>query len=103
MPCVAPTIGVVAVTEQEMVMEVLSKAECLERLGDHHFGRISMVAGRQPIIRRPRCPQSRHSTVSRRYLGAWPEKPLDPDRIRAHQGAPVAALVSGAKGSSSPG
>jgi nitroimidazol reductase NimA-like FMN-containing flavoprotein (pyridoxamine 5'-phosphate oxidase superfamily) len=33
-----------------MVMEVHSQTECLDLLADHHFGRISMVAGGQPII-----------------------------------------------------
>jgi nitroimidazol reductase NimA-like FMN-containing flavoprotein (pyridoxamine 5'-phosphate oxidase superfamily) len=33
-----------------MAMEVLSRAECLELLAGHHFGRISVVADGQPII-----------------------------------------------------
>ena len=44
------TTGVVAVNEQEMVVEVLSHAECLELLAGHHFGRIGVVADGQPII-----------------------------------------------------
>jgi nitroimidazol reductase NimA-like FMN-containing flavoprotein (pyridoxamine 5'-phosphate oxidase superfamily) len=41
---------VVAVSEQEMVMEVLSRAECLELLAGQHFGRIGVVADGRPII-----------------------------------------------------
>ncbi len=44
------TTGVVAVNEQEVVVEVLSHAECLELLAGHHFGRIGVVADGQPII-----------------------------------------------------
>jgi nitroimidazol reductase NimA-like FMN-containing flavoprotein (pyridoxamine 5'-phosphate oxidase superfamily) len=37
-------------TDQEMVMDVLSEAECLELLAGHHFGRIGVVADSRPII-----------------------------------------------------
>jgi uncharacterized protein len=38
------------VVEPEMVLEDLSRAECLELLAARHFGRIGVVADGQPII-----------------------------------------------------
>lgn len=37
-------------TEPEMMLEVLSEAECLELLAGHHFGRIGVIADGRPII-----------------------------------------------------
>jgi len=36
--------------EAGVVIDVLSEGECLELLGDHHFGRIGVVVDGQPII-----------------------------------------------------
>lgn len=37
-------------TEQDMTMEVLSEAECLQLLASRHFGRIGVIADGQPVI-----------------------------------------------------
>jgi hypothetical protein len=38
------------VNDQELVMEVLSQAECLELLAGRHFGRLGVVADGWPIM-----------------------------------------------------